>query len=121
MSIVIRQSGATVIELGPRYESLDQAALLDFGGTILSEATHSDPPQLILDLSQTTYIGSSFIELLLRAWKRVRERQGSLTLCGLQPFCAEVMKISRLDRLWPIYATREEALAALANPTSSKP
>jgi len=113
MNRVIAQQGATVLELDVCYESLDQTALLEFGGTLLSEASHAQPPQLILDLSQTSFIGSSFIELLIRAWKRLKDRGGSLSLCGVQPFCAEVLKVTRLDTVWPIYADRREALAAL--------
>lgn len=116
MNRVIDAQGITVIELGPRYESLDQASLMEFGGLLLSEASHASPPLLVLDLSQTTYIGSSFIELVVRAWKRLKSRRGTLALCGVQPFCAEVLQITRLDRLWPTYATRGEALAALATP-----
>jgi anti-anti-sigma factor len=115
MNHIIRGPEATILELGPSYESLDQAALLEFGGLVLSEAIHCEPPRLILDLSQTTYIGSSFIEVLVRAWKRLRQRNGNLVLCGLQPFCAEVLRISRLDSLWPICATREDALTRLTD------
>ena len=72
------------------------------------------PPVLIVDMSETTYVGSSFIELLVRAWKRLKHRNGMMALCALQPFCREIMKISRLDSIWPIYADRVEAKNALA-------
>lgn len=114
MTRVVAGQGVTIIVLGPRYESLNQAALIEFGGLLLDEAAHAQPPRLLLDFSQTAYIGSSFIELLVRAWKRLKQRGGDLMLCGLQPFCEEIMKVSRLDTLWPMYATREEALADVA-------
>jgi anti-anti-sigma factor len=114
MSNVIQQSGITIIELGPSYDSLNDEALQEFGGALLSEATHAEPPRLIVDLSETSYVGSSFLELLVRAWKRLKERDGLLALCGVQPFCAEVFQVTRLDSLWPIYPTRVEAVAALA-------
>ena len=114
MAKVHRAPGATVLELGPSYASLDQQALQDLGGILLSEAIYADPPQLILDLSQTSYIGSSFIELLVRAWRRIQQRQGRLVLCATQPFCSEVLRAAHLDTIWITYPTREEALAALS-------
>lgn len=116
MNRVIRESDVTVIELGPSYDSLDDEALSEFGGTVLDEAAHAEPPWVLLDLSGTSYIGSSFIELLVRAWKRLQQRGGALALCGVQPFCREVLNITRLDSLWPIYANRGDAIAAIKGP-----
>ena len=112
---VIRQQNVTVIRLGTSYESLDDNALEEIGGLLLTEAATADPPRLILDLSGTTFIGSTFVELLVRVWKRLRERGGTMVLCGIQPFCAEVLRVTRLDTLWECYAAREEAVAALGD------
>jgi len=114
MTRVSRQQGVTILELGPSYDSLDDSSLEEFGGALLDEAAHAEPPRLILDLSHTSYIGSSFLELLVRAWKRIRGRGGAMALCGVQPFCVEVLQITRLDSLWTIYPTRSEAVAAVA-------
>ena len=109
-----REQDVTVLTLGPSYESLDDDALEEMGGLVLTAASTCEPPRLVLDLSQTTFIGSMFIELLVRAWKRLSERNGALVLCGVQPFCAEVIRVTRLDTLWESYPTRGEAVAALA-------
>ena len=113
MSCSFRERDVTIIEFGPSYNSLDDEALEEVGGLLLSEAVHADPPQMILDLSDTRFIGSSFIELLVRAWKRLKERGGTMVLCGVQPFCAEVLQITQLTTLWKIFPTRAEALDAL--------
>ncbi len=109
-----RQDGVTVIELGPSYESLDDDTLDEIGGLLLTEAMTADPPRVVVDLTGTTYFGSTFIELLVRAWKRLRERDGSLVFCGVQPLCAEILQVSRLDTLWQICDTQAEAVAAAA-------
>ena len=93
----------TVVELEASYNSLDEKALDELGGLLLTKATLIDPPDMIIDLSKTSYIGSMFVELLVRTWKRLAERGGRLALCGLHPFCAEVLKISRLDTLWLLF------------------
>jgi anti-anti-sigma factor len=111
---LIRQQGVTVVELGSSYDSLEEAALEELGGVLLTAAATAEPPRIVVDLSQTTFIASRFIESLVRAWKRLTERGGTLVLCGLQPFCAEVIRVTRLDTLWESFPSREEAMAALA-------
>jgi anti-anti-sigma factor len=113
MSRATRQDDVTIVEFGLSYDSLNDAALMETGGVLLGEAIHADPPRLLLDLSATAFIGSRFIELLVRAWKRVKERGGRMALCGIQPFCAEVLRTTRLDLLWESYPGREEGVAAL--------
>jgi len=109
----IRVKGIVVIEFGASYASLNDDALEEAGGLLLTEAVHVQPPRLVLDLSQTDLIGSTFIELLVRAWKRLRERGGTMVFCGLHPFCVEVLEVTRLTTLWDIYPTRAEAVESL--------
>ncbi len=115
MHQVIQDNGVTIVELGPSYAALDYEVLQDLGEVLLSQATYAEPPAVIVDMSATAYIGSSFIELLVRAWKRLKHRHGSMALCALQPFCREVVRVARLDSVWPIYATRGEAMTALTH------
>jgi len=110
---ISRQQDVTVVELGPSYQSLDAGVLQDVTGVLLTEATRADPPRMVLDLSATSYLGSAFIELLVRAWKRLTERGGTMVLCGLRPYCAEVLRVTRLDHLWKTFPTRDQAVAAL--------
>lgn len=114
MTSVARQSGVTIIQTGPSYSALDTDALQTLGEVLLSEATYADPPRLIIDMAATRFVGSSFIELLVRSWKRIKQRQGVMALCSVQPFCMEVLRISHLDTIWPNYASREEAMNDLA-------
>jgi anti-anti-sigma factor len=111
---VIRENGVTILCTGPSYAALEYQVLQELGEVLLSEATHATPPRLILDMSETSYVGSSFIEILVRAWKRIQNRHGMMALCTLHPFCHEVISVSRLDTIWPIYANRAEASNALA-------
>jgi len=111
---VTQQQGVTLVELGRSYSSLDERTLDEVGGVLLSTATTVDPPRLVLEMSATEHIGSAFIELLVRVWKRLTERGGTMAVCGLRPFCAEVLRVSRVDSLWETYPTSDEALQATA-------
>jgi anti-anti-sigma factor len=70
---------------------------------------------VVLDLSHTRFFGSAFIELLFRAYNRVNEREGGVfALSGLTEYCAEVIAVTHLDRLWKVYPTRAAAVKALS-------
>ena len=108
------QDGVTVILLGPEYESLDECLLDELRGTILEVAETADPPKVVLDLSHTKFFGSAFIEIMFRAWKRVTARGGTFAVSGLTKYCAEIVEVTHLDRLWKVFADRETAVEALA-------
>ena len=112
---ISRQQGVTVVALGPAYENLDEPLLADLRSAILEAARSADPPRLVLDLSHTEFFGSAFIEVLVEAWRRVNDRgDGRFALAGVAPYCADVLRVTRLDRLWTRYATRDEAVRSLA-------
>jgi anti-anti-sigma factor len=71
----------------------------------------------VIDFGRLTYFSSSMLGILHAIWKRVRAAQGRMAICQLSDICREILKITRFDTLWPIYATRSDALAALRDPT----
>ncbi len=114
MGRIFQQDGVTIIELDPRYDSLDEDTLERLSSALLDAASGSTPPALLLDLSNTRFIGSRFIGLLVRAWKRVQDREGRMGLCCVPPFCRDALIATRLyDTLWAAYETREEAIGAM--------
>lgn len=68
---------------------------------------------LIVDLQQTTYFPTDFLALLMKVWKRVSGRNGTLALCNISTLGRETLAICRLDTLWTIYPSRAEAFAAI--------
>lgn len=111
---VSTEEGVTIISLGSAYENLDESLLDGLKGFILEQAEGCECPKIVLDLSHTKFFGSAFIELLFRIWNRVKARDGGeFCLCGLTPYCQEVIDVTHLDRLWAIYGSRDDAVAAL--------
>src|SRR5262245_11947499 len=102
----------TVIGLGPGYESIDEQ-VLDGGlrDALLAAAEEADPPLVVLDLSHTTFFGSSFIEIVFRMWNRLQAQPGgNFGLCGVTSYCQEVLRIAHLDTLWRVYSDRAAAV-----------
>ena len=106
--------GVTIFSVDREYDSLDDSRVSEFSALLTGAVERADPPVLLLDLTNTTFIGSSFLGVLVRAWKRIRDRRGQMALCHVNPLCGEVLHASKLDTIWDIYPTRDEALRALA-------
>ncbi|MGE3315023.1 MAG: STAS domain-containing protein [Planctomycetaceae bacterium] len=111
---ISQEGGVTVVSLGPGYENLDENDLEDVKEVLLRVATNADPPRVVLDLAQTKFFGSAFIELLFRSWNRLNTRSGGrFAISGLTTYCQEVVEITHLDRLWEVHKTSKDAVTAL--------
>ena len=74
-----------------------------------------DNRNVILDFEKVQYLSSQAIGILLSMKKRIDALgHGKLVLCGIGPKLAELLKITRLDKVMTIKATQKEALASFA-------
>lgn len=119
MTAIHREQGVTVVELDANYNAFDEERLRSVDALLAEQAHAADPARLVLDMSGTEYIGSRFLEAMFHAWKRIRERDGRMAVCGVSPFCADVLRTTRLDTLWESFPTRGEAVEALAGSSAS--
>jgi anti-sigma B factor antagonist len=65
---------------------------------------------IVVDLQQVDFMDSSGLSALVSGLRALRERGGSLHLCRPQPQPLTALKLTMLDRVFPIFATPEEAL-----------
>ncbi|MBX3441272.1 MAG: STAS domain-containing protein [Planctomyces sp.] len=103
--------GVTQVVFGPDYRMITEE-LIPAATEALLQAASPPTMRLVIDLRQTEFFGSSFIEILFRVWKRLKERNGRFALLNSNPYCLEVLKVTHLDSLWPICDALEEAVAA---------
>ena len=68
---------------------------------------------LLLDFSEVRHIVSRMINSLLLMVKRIRAEGGQVHLCELDPKVERVFKTMRLDRVFDMYATRDEGLKTM--------
>ena len=68
---------------------------------------------LIADLADLQYVSSMGLRSFLAAAQKLKSVSGSLILCGLKGLPRQVFEMTRLDSLFPIYETAQQALAAL--------
>ncbi len=65
----------------------------------------------VVDFTRTAYIDSSGLGALVSLGKRIREAGGDLRLAGLNEDLRTLFELTRLDALFPLFATRADALA----------
>jgi len=70
------------------------------------------PDVIVLDMTGVGYMDSSGVASLVKLLARVRRDDIGLKLAGLTPRVRSVFEITRLDTVFDIYATTEEALAS---------
>ena len=68
--------------------------------------------QVVVDFANTAYIDSSGLGALVSLGKRIRESGGELRLAALNDDLRTLFELTRLDTLFPLYASRDEALSA---------
>ena len=71
--------------------------------------------RFLVDLSDVTYVNSGGLRCLVTVWRESTEKDGSITICGLDPRVEEVFFIVGFDKVFDIFPTREDALRAFNN------
>lgn len=105
--------GVTVISFGSTATTLHGKLVDEMEPTLLA-AARGARNRLLVDLDHVDFFNSTLIELLVRCWKIVRGTpRGQFALCNLQPYCREVLEVTNLTHVWPIFPDRATALAAL--------
>jgi len=77
--------------------------------------------QVIVDFSQTTFIDSTTLGVLVGGVKRLRSNDGQLSLVCNDRNITKIFEITGLDRVFTIYPTRDEAIAQLGTTGSAPP
>jgi anti-sigma B factor antagonist len=69
--------------------------------------------EVIVDFSNTTFIDSTTLGVLVGGVKRLRGNDGQLSLVCSDRNITKIFEITGLDRVFTIYPTRDEAVAKL--------
>ena len=72
----------------------------------------------IVDLEGVDFLDSTGLGVLVSGLKRFRTLGGDLLLICTQRRILRVFEITRLDRAFSVFASRDEAVAAIAGPRS---
>src|SRR5256714_2923600 len=73
--------------------------------------------QVIVDFTDTTFIDSTTLGVLVGGVKRLRTNDGQLSLVCSDRNITKIFEITGLDRVFAIHPSREDAVAALDAPS----
>ena len=80
----------------------------------LADALEAGHTRIVVDLTETTFLDSTALGVLIGAVKRLRSQDGALTIVNTDPNIAKTFEITGLDQIFTIRPTRDEAVDALA-------
>ena len=72
--------------------------------------------EVVVDFTNTTFIDSTTLGVLVGGVKRLRTNDGQLSLVCSDRNITKIFEITGLDKVFEIYATRDEAVSSLGVP-----
>ena len=99
------KSPVIVMELPQKLTYVEGQALM----ADLQPLLEVDRPRIVLDCSKVEHMDSAGIEILLRCMEEAMKRDGDLKLAAVSPMSAAIMELMRVDRLFEVFDTSEEA------------
>ena len=104
------EKGVTVIAPSGRLDVAGVPALK----AAVSEAVGNGQPRLVIDMEGVSFVDSTGLGSVIAALKQIRGSQGGeLRLAAPNQQVRVVLELTTLDRVFPYYATVEEALTGL--------
>lgn len=101
--------GVIVITLAKRFDS-DNAPAIE---TELKKIVEQHPKSVLFDLSQTGYIASAGLRVLLSTTRSIMKAGGTVALSSLTPQVRQVFEIAGFTKIFTICTSRDEALQLL--------
>jgi anti-sigma B factor antagonist len=102
----LTDKGVTVLAPSGRLDVAGAPALKD----AISEAVKNGQPRLVIDMEGVSFVDSTGLGSVIAALKLVRTSKGDLRLAAPNQQVRVVLELTTLDRVFPYYATVEEAL-----------
>jgi anti-sigma B factor antagonist len=110
---VTEQKGVKRIEFVDR-NILDEANILQIGEEIGRLVESDARPKVLISFSNVDHLSSAALGTLITISNKVRSKDGQLRLANIDPQIYEVFVITKLNKLFQIHKTTDEAMASFA-------
>jgi anti-sigma B factor antagonist len=97
----------TVVAPTGRLDVAGAPALKDAISGVLKDG----PPRVVIDMEGVSFVDSTGLGSVIAVLKQIRSNQGELRLAAPNQQVRVVLELTTLDRVFPYYASVEEALA----------
>ncbi|OPY03179.1 MAG: Anti-sigma-B factor antagonist [Syntrophorhabdus sp. PtaB.Bin047] len=111
MEIDEKKVGDVLVVL-PREKRIDASVSTGFKGRMVDWINQGNR-RIVLDLSQVDFIDSSGLGAIVSSLKTLGT-EGDLVICGIRETVMGLFKITRMNRVFQIFANESEAIEALS-------
>lgn len=109
MKISLRQIGdVNVLDLDGRFDSDSAGEVQQWFQELKTRRVF----KLIVNLKKVDFVDSTALSTLVQAMKHAREQEGDLRLAAMQQTVRIIFELTRLDRVFEIYPSVDDALGA---------
>jgi len=91
---------------------IDEMNIAEIGQTLTNIIDEAPNPKLLLDFGQVEHLSSAALGMLINANGKIKSKNGQLRLANIKPQIYEVFLITKLNKLFYIHPTRQEAIAS---------
>ena len=78
----------------------------------ITELVDDDATNIVLDMQQVDFLDSTGLGVLVGGLKRAKTKDGTLAIVATQQKILKIFDITGLNKVFPMYGSVEEALAA---------
>ena len=100
--------GITKVTLDGRLD-VEGAAAIDLDMNVIAGKKR----KVLIDLQGVSFMGSMGLRSLVIPARNIKVRGGKVVLFGPNEFVSNVLKVSRIDTMFPVYHDLQDAIAAL--------
>jgi anti-sigma B factor antagonist len=111
------------LKVTPRRTAAEGVQALDLEGEVdvytapvlrqaILDQVEAGVRHLLIDLTRVEYLDSTGLGILIGGVKRLKEQGGSLRLVGPSARITRIFEITGLNKIFDVYASESEALAA---------
>ncbi len=77
---------------------------------LIDQLSQHNATNLVIDLGAVDHFGSVMLELMVNLWKHIKTGTGKFVVCNVSAVGQQVLHTTKLDSLWTIVPSLEEAL-----------
>lgn len=106
-----KREGVSIVEFAER-KILDELCISEIRDELSKLVADTAGVKLLVSFKNVDHLSSAALGVLITLNKQVADQKGTLKLSDITPRIYEVFKITRLNKLFDIYDTAEQALTS---------
>ena len=106
------QRRGNILVVKPLDKRIDASSATDFKGRML-DWIQAGNARILLNLSEVDFIDSSGLGAIVSSLKAIGE-DGDLVICGVRETVMSLFRLTRMNRVFQIFASEQEALQEMA-------